>query len=384
MVYLHDNMLGHVNRYLLVVVLAIIGFISCTKDDPDAVIPQQSDHTLLIYMVATNSLMYDAKDDLKEIMSGMAEMPETTAVYVYYASADIDKNGPVLYRVEHNGELTIVRNYDISMSSLAPTRISGVIEEVKYLSPSETYGLVLWSHATGWLPSSSPVTPCSFGSDYKFHLDIDLLAQAIPSATFDFIWCDCCYMSSVEVIYELREKCRWFIASPTPLMQCGMPYDRTLPYLIPDPESLKEAARLSYAAIMSRTGNKGYSIAITDMQYMDDVAKAANPIFTSWVKVSAEGLQSYSPDGIGPFYDFLQYSQRIASEAGIPDKIRSLEDAMRNAVIFKLTSSQFLGLKIDDTLFSGMSVHLYSERQNDAENFYRSLSWYKDVFLQHE
>ncbi len=368
-------------KYLVCLLFIVSGFVSCSEDVVDNTVPHQGENTLLVYMVATNTLMYDARDDLNEIRAGMASLPESTDVLVYYASLDVDKDGPVLYRVGHDGQLIVLKKYDMSVSSLAPVRISGVIDDARHFSHANTYGLVLWSHATGWLPSSSPVTPVSFGSDYKYHLDIDRLAEAIPDRIFDFIWCDCCYMSSIEVIYQLRNKCRLFVASPTPLMNCGMPYDLTLPYLVADSKSLAEAARLSYASIMAKNGSKGYTLAITDMSKIEELANAAKGIFSSWKPVSAEGLQSYSPDNIGPFYDFLQYARKVADAAGCPDKAIPLEDAISKAVVFKLSTPDFMGLKIEPSLFSGLSVHMYSERQNDAENFYRSLDWYRDVFL---
>lgn len=375
-------MLKHIFIKYTVFSLILLAFAACSKEEnprPDEE-PETYAQTLLVFMIASNNLTSASQDDLGEIARGMAEMPETSDVLVYYTSLSQD-DGPLLYRVEHDGSLQVLCRYDSEMSSLSPARIARVCSDMQKFSVAQSYNLVLWSHADGWLPSANPVDPLSFGSDYKKNIDIDVLADAIPSGLFDFIWCDCCYLSSIEVIYQMRHKCRWFIASPTPLVSCGMPYHLTLPYLVPEPEKLAEAARLSYPAILSFLPGGGYTIAITDMNEIEGVAAAARDIFTRHVTVAASGLQSYSSDGIGPFYDFLQYSARVAEAAGVPESIGPLKQAMERAVIFKLASPRFFKLTISPEHYSGVSVHRYSGVEDERERYYRTLDWYKAVYV---
>lgn len=51
---------------------------------------------------------------------------------------------------------------------------------------------------------------------------------------FEYILFDDCFMSSIEVAYDLRKITRHLIASPCEVMAYGYPYDLVMPYLFTD------------------------------------------------------------------------------------------------------------------------------------------------------
>lgn len=60
----------------------------------------------------------------------------------------------------------------------------------------------------------------------EFQTDVSTLARVITGAgiKMEYILFDDCYMSSVEVAYELKEATRFLIASTSEMMAYGMPY----------------------------------------------------------------------------------------------------------------------------------------------------------------
>jgi hypothetical protein len=114
--------------------------------------------------------------------------------------------------------------------------IDYVVENYK----AEHYGLVMWSHGTGWLPTDQLhfVAPnMKYAPKRAFAwedrkgqtpaydcMDLDELVEGIPDGVFDYILFDACYMGNVEVAYALRNKASQIISSCYEIVSYGFPY----------------------------------------------------------------------------------------------------------------------------------------------------------------
>lgn len=361
----------YLKSLLLMAVVLLLAACSDSGHQP----PEPDDHTLIIYMVGTNSLSQDAVRDHDEITIGARKLPRGRNVLVFYYNYDSD---PALYRVDRNGKWNPVEKYTGNVSMLNPSVIRKVIDKAKDTAPAHTYGLILWSHATGWSPSQG-LSPMSFGQDYRTTVNIDRLASILQDGEFEYIWCDCCYMGGIETAYEFRKKARRFIASPTPTMSWGLPYDQVLPLLNPDVDNLKEAARTSYAYTMAQPGRKGLTISIINLAELTSVAETASRILDPDVRPDLRGLQRYDIDtSVPPLYDFRQYVLRAANMRGLTAESADFDAALDRAVEFKLASPEFITLTINPSNFSGLSTHAYGTAA-DVDNFYRKLAWCSEV-----
>jgi len=127
-------------------------------------------------------------------------------------------------------------------NSATPLVLRSVLNKMKSIFPADDYGLILWSHATGWLPEgyySKTKTPGvfftdpyadivkSFGEDRGTEMEITELKDALPFE-FEFIIFDCCFMGGIETAYELRDKAEYIVASPTEILATGFPYDKVI------------------------------------------------------------------------------------------------------------------------------------------------------------
>lgn len=375
---------------------------SCTNDSPDE--PKQGENiksTVLLYAVASNNLYSNLIEDKEEILSAASRMDMTGLRMLVYQVTPYDE--PALLEVKKQIDGTAVfetvKEYSKELYSTDPRRISEVIEDVRTNYKSNLYGLVLWSHGTGLDPFTSTRADAdafipmlySFGSDkdsdknslYSDQINIDELADAIPDNMFNFIWFDACYMSGIETIYELRDKCEYFVGYPTEVFTPGMPYDLTLPYFLAENPDLKGGAEkfFNYYANHSSSSYRVATVCVIDMDKLEPVADYCKVAYSGTYLYSNLGLQKYTRGSIGPFYDFGQYSRLMAANNESAPDIKYFEEALDGMVIYSAaTDTDFNYYPINKENFSGVSCHLFFDDGSKKSEFYKTLDWYKRVY----
>ena len=272
-----------------------------------------------------------------------------------------------------------------------------MINDVKTAYDAKLYGLVLWSHGTGLDPFTSTRSSeegghpmlHSFGSDKDNdkgghdEINIDELADAIPDNLFNFIWFDACYMSGIETIYELRDKCRYFVGYPTEVFDSGMPYDLTLPYFLSEKPDLVEGAKafFNYYANYSSSSMQVATVCVVDMEKLEGVADYCKAAYSEAPKPSTSGLLKYTRGSIGPFYDFGQYTKTMAANNKQAPGVEEFGARMGELVLFSAaTEKDFNYNPIDPEKFSGISCHVFSDDGTKKNEFYKTLDWYRRVY----
>ena len=165
-------------------VILSIGFTNCSKNG----IPEsRTTRTILVYMMANNSLNSFASKNIESMIKGATGRNLNGGnLIVYYAP--VGSNPELLQIREENG---IVRKFHLKdyekQNSADPDVMKNVIGEVISQYPADSYGLVLWSHGTAWLPSDYQNKLKAFGQDGNNWMEIDGLAKGLPDNVFDFI-----------------------------------------------------------------------------------------------------------------------------------------------------------------------------------------------------
>ncbi len=374
-------------KFLLTVTFYALLLSSCSSDEPDTPIVPTGDaeRTVLIYAVATNSLNPSLSSDCTEMTIAapdIAGLGSKVRVLLYRIDYSHD---PTLYELtctDGRGDWKVVKEYDRDLFSTDPRRIADVIGDAKELCPASRYGLIMWSHATGWRPDFAGHTnplKRSFGQDkegaYSDTCDLLELADAIPDDTFDYIWWDCCYMGGVEVAYQLRDKCDYMVASPAEVPGDGMPYNQTLPRLASPEPDLKEAARQYFL-----TYNRSWacSIAVMDMAHIEDLREAARELQEAGERPGRAGLISYSRGSLGPFYDFGQYTRLHAPAGEAGERLKSRFDAALEAFLpLSLVTECNFDYRYVWTpgVVTGISCHYPGTLDDRSEAYYQSLDW---------
>jgi hypothetical protein len=188
--------------------------------------------TILVYMAADNSLDGSVLKDLNEMEKAGRNSFFDIVVYLDRATGSIPATPVILWITNDQSSNVIspiVRTYTVQDSCL-PGTLKDFIDTAKSMFPAENYGLVLWSHGTGWFPKTlvSANINFSFGEDDSFgndQMNIDELANALADRSFSFIVFDACTMGDVEVAYQLRNKANYLMVSQTDELSDGYPYD---------------------------------------------------------------------------------------------------------------------------------------------------------------
>ena len=364
------------------------------------------DRTVLVYIAADNNLSSFARSDIEEMRQG--DVPdyfgkgEGGNVLLVYL--DIAGDLPKLLRLSKDRfgvvNMEVLREYEYQDSS-DPEVMRAVLQYSCNLFPSKEYGLVLWSHATGWLPegyyanpvSGNQTSPASVQEDPFSHLvksfgmsrnfgnnemEITELADALP-LKFSFIVFDACLMGGIEVAYELKDKCDYLIFSPAEVLADGMPYDLVLGDLFrPGTDALVELSRKFFEA--GEAGGAS-TVSMIDTKGLDMLANVCFDIFSvsgkSYLSLDMKGIQGYFRYNRHWFYDLDDFVSRIANASSYAE----FAAAMQNVVIAKYATEHFMvGTSgFDIKKYSGLSTYVPNPENRYLDEFYKGLAWNKAV-----
>lgn len=124
-----------------------------------------------------------------------------------------------------------------------------------------------------------PVTTRFIGGTYpETQIETTDLADAMADAGFhtEYILFDACYMSSVEVAYELKDVTHYLIASPTEVLSYGFPYITMGKHLLgtPNYKGIVDSFISFYSSYYLPYG----TVAVTDCTQLDALAAIAQQI----------------------------------------------------------------------------------------------------------
>lgn len=404
---------------LLVVVLA-----ACSNEIPEQQPAKRSGRTVLAYLISNNkagSLDTYLRDNVIDMYTALGNMKESCTLLVFYRpyTGDTPLSNPTLMSFYADGrgninnlaaltgtELTfdavcrIAQKKEYTMNSQIatdPAVMEEVFTDMQTVAPSDSYGLILGSHATGWMKGNSVQTK-AFGDDSGYNIDIPDLAGVLKnsfSEKLDFVLFDACMMGNAEVGYELKEVTSHCIASVMETPVYGFPYDQILPYLY--------AENIDYSAVchefmsFNKTNNLWGTCAVMDCSQMENLASAVKTKLSEWQSalpsVSMQNVQQY---GVGSYryfsYDVLDFFRELGRKSGVKnvdlnEAVATVQSALNKAVIAKDCLSgvdyDFDGLIIDGTRFCGIGMYIPEEYNSYVANktawnsyYEQSISWY--------
>ena len=241
-------------------ILCLITLLSCddkilesTGETPSPFPTEPGRRTVLIYCAAQNSLghtnYYGVSNwtkDSTELAAGKHFISDNDRLLVFVD----DAYHPRMYRFSANCDPQLVFQWGTDANSANPATLQDVLTRIKERFPATEYGLTMWSHADGWIPSSNTnygMAPLSFGIDVgtngdMYHdkvangqtigaqMNIADMARAIQQSGvhFKYIFFDACLMQCVESSYELREVTDYIVASPISIAGNGAYYTHML------------------------------------------------------------------------------------------------------------------------------------------------------------
>lgn len=403
-----DMKITKITIFILLLPFLFVMPSSCEKWEPE-----RAESTILVYMAARNNLARFAVNDVNEMAEGYlpdyfgkGEKGNVLMVYL-----DIPGEAPTLYRIYRDEygspNKEILKEYDSGVSSVDPEQMREVISYSENLFPSEVRGLVLWSHGTGWLPEGFYSNPSSvdrngvvvqmeshedpyrdyvksFGSEGGREMDIKDLADAIPGH-YSFILFDACLMGGIEVAYQLKDKCDYFIGSAAEILAGGFPYDKVMSPLFVGGERGYRKCCEEFFSYYDNNGD-GATVALVRSDRLPALATAARSVFDASrsfiTSVDPQTLQGYYRNGKHWFYDLEHFISELVSPKS--DRYEAFSKALDEAVIEKLATPEFTiasQVQFEIKRFSGLSTYVPNPENSILDSYYRELAWNKAVLM---
>ncbi|MBS7199463.1 MAG: hypothetical protein KH111_15215, partial [Bacteroidales bacterium] len=376
-------------------VILFFFLVSCEKDNVE---PQKT-RTLMVYLAGDNNLSGHMQKNISSMMSAWKKSYNANIV-IYF---DAPNAAPELYTFRFKGkevEKQVLKTYE-EMDSADPEVLKKILNEMQDLYPSDSYGLILGSHASGWIPSggfgrsnrmlyAEPVLTRSFGTDYTGPSQMDTrdMAKAIPfnKENLEFILFDACLMSSIEVLYDLRDKAKYVIASPAELPAPGFPYNRVMPYFWGKGKNLEEDLVKvcdefwDYYNTYNATNRFG-TIALIKMDGMEHLFDLTREILQGKKDYVADIYQKavycypmveYSK--YDRFFDLGEYMKYMTEgREGLYKEYRDFLD--NQVVIYKNVTNPFYYISIPEEKFSGIATYIPLSIWPTETNAYWGFSW---------
>ncbi len=377
----------------VVFVLAGILFLlpGCTSEDE----PKRNtvSRTVLVYMLSDNDLGYPHQYDSKNIddMMQVAAAGELNGGNLIVYRDGYDSNPQLLQITQDkrgNAEKRIIREYP-NRNSASTEVMRSIIAETIELFPAKEYGLILWSHSTGWVPgnSSLALSPArregpptrSFGKDDTYYMELDELADAIPDRQFRFILSDACFMGSIECAYQLRNKTDYYMASAAEVMGAGMPYALTIPALFEYQLDLKKVGEAIYTHYNALSGAyRTATIGLLDCHKLETLAEAVESILYNHRGDAMPTLSNVQHfDRRTPYicFDLRDFFSQITTD----EELVSLDQALSQTVLYQAATPAILG---DVSVYTHCGLTCYVLGTGDAtlDRYYRTLDWYERVY----
>ncbi len=295
------------------------------------------EHTLVMYLLAESNLSSSLYKNALDAEKGMAGASPATRLVIYHDTAEGSKLYEVRYLPygsggEYISHCKTLKTYP-RQASTTPEVMKCVMEDIKTLAPSRTYGLVMSGHGTGWFPKPTTgvgydqqkVAPVggvgaaeyyydwwrenpetrSVGYDYAQGVDgewsrdeeesytssLELL-EGLSPIRFDYIIFDACFMSSVEFLYDFRHATDYIVASPVEILAVGLPYKEIVQTLMSHTNNLSRLGDVVMDVYMRDnvfSNRKSLALTMIDCSKLEPLADAVTAICAS---AAADGCVS--------------------------------------------------------------------------------------------
>ena len=321
---------------LLAVILSV--FISCEREKPTPA-PGETEHTLFMYLPWSTDLKPYFEQNITDLETSLnGNVLKNNKVIVFISSTPTKAEMFELkYEKGKFGKGKKVRvplkEYD-NPALTTSAGITSILNDVVSFAPAKRYSMTIGCHGMGWVPVSAtsrtlrgdfekfhyeyegePLTRF-FGSGYdsQYQTNITTLAEGIVDAglKMEYILFDDCYMSSIEVAYDLMDATRHLIACPTEIMAYGFPY-----HLVG-----KDLINSNYQGICSGFyqfyANYDYpygTIAMIDCTEVEELASIMRQINQNYTFNPAKLESLQRMDGYNPviFFDLMHYVENLCS-----------------------------------------------------------------------
>lgn len=387
--------------------LFVVSFVSCDSEPaspgvlPDVI--EKGDtarSTLLVYMMAENSLSSYAANDVNEIVEAASSVPRDCRLFVYTDDNGFPRLVQYFAMTDGGAGSSEYLPFSADICSSDTSTLGAVFDYILNDYPTQKLDLVLWSHGSGWLRAplnSAPSRSIGVDNGENSHsnsitstIEIEELASLLERLPVRVgrIMFDACFMQCVESAYALRHAAEWIIASPAEIPGDGALYSSLIPLFFDtdEPECILDSYIESYCnepagAVMS-------AVCTQEMQNLADVTFSyVIKYFNKDKKRSYADVFSYLPGGkynSNPAYPSFYDMNAVMKKYLTTSEYSHWREVFEKAVVHVATSSRWYSaickrvIEYDSAVGCGISLYLpQNNSRNEVLNSdFRSTEWY--------
>lgn len=414
---------------------------ACSKENNHSTVDKDntSSRIILAYIAGENDLSADATADLDEMLKGCVYMSKNDTLIVFMDNCKKTKL-PCIYEITNGmnnknvNELIPFYTFDEDVNSASSEILEQVMSIMYKKYHADSYGIIFWSHGSGWIPSNYELDNnskskysidqldnqrilFSFGVDtgdnsFKslgYQINIPDMAKVLSKfPKTEFIMFDACFMQSIEVAYELGKYTNYIIASPAEIPAWGAPYQDLAKPLYADTFRPSEVIDTYHSYYKEYHSQYGILLSVVDCKHLEsfaskhrlmidkykeqinsiDLTDVLNYfIFDKWNNPDMKGQynQSDCPD----YYDIRGVMQRVITDnadynAWEEELNKVVAHSCKNDTWFSgyPKSSHERFMPVIPEQFSGLTI--YVEQDKYKEHFfydaYQHTAWAKAIY----
>lgn len=384
-------------NHLIGVLFCCSLLLACSEESSLKTVPSAR-RTVLVYLAGDNSLSEEVWQKVDALISGWHNMQDNLLVY---QDTRGEKGTPSLMKVICNGDhpyTEVVKEYP-DANSADPQVFSEVLRDATSGFPAPSYGLLLFSHGTGWLPSGTYADPRaayrsggkgqsgnglrSIIDDNGREMEIADFATAIPDGQFDFIVLEACLMAGAEVAYELRGKADYLLASSAEILSPGFTpvYAEMLRAFFAQPEAaLADAADAYYTYCNKKeTPYRSATVSVIRLDKMEELAQAMGEVYgllpDEMGSKEVKNIQCFDRSDDRLFFDMGSLitftAEKVGAEGDTP--VERVMRVLSETVVYKSATPFFVSLPVRS--HSGLTVYIPQPAYPSLDTAWKQTGW---------
>ena len=358
----------------LLMLMATSWLSACHDDIPDDLAKTRTatpqERTIIMYLPysgsGSNDLYPFFEQNILDVEQSIKQAGGLGTNNLYVVIADHSPARVYLYRVRMEGTECVhdtIKRYDYPRLMDAQW-ITRVINDVRSISNTPKYAMLVGCHGNGWLPPKDNVARAKtrwFGGP-GYAISIADFAQGIQQAgiKLEYLVFDDCYLSCAEVAYDLRNATNTLIASTSEVMAAGMPYAKVFQYLAAPQPNFGQLVN-DYIAYYQSTATPYATIGVINTQYIQPMAQLMRQVNATctWNTANNYLLQDLDGSYFSPtvYFDFGSYARALfGSNLALYSQYRVL---MAQLVPYKGNTAYIYNASGTKTLvneFSGITI----------------------------
>ena len=301
---------------------------ACHDDIPDDLVRTRTatpqERTIIMYLPYSGSGINDLypffEQNILDVEQSIKQAGGLGTNNLYVVIADHSPARVYLYRVRMEGTECVhdtIKRYDYPRLMDAQW-ITRVINDVRSISNTPKYAMLVGCHGNGWLPPMDNVARAKtrwFGGP-GYAISIADFAQGIQQAgiKLEYLVFDDCYLSCAEVAYDLRNATNTLIASTSEVMAAGMPYAKVFQYLAAPQPNFGQLVN-DYIAYYQSTATPYATIGVINTQYIQPMVQLMRQVNATctWNTINNYQLQDLDGSYFSPtvYFDFGSYARAL-------------------------------------------------------------------------